>query len=78
MARGYGRSLDLLTLTVLLRHNLVQTGDQAFYVSFDKDMGWTAWYGARDTDATKWYETLDSALLALLIGKEHVPGTEVE
>jgi len=73
VAKGYGR-LDITTLTVLLRHRLGEEGIQRFNLCFDKDEGWTGWMGTREPDELKFFETPDSALLAMLIGYTVVPG----
>jgi hypothetical protein len=80
MARGFGRSLDMTTLQVLLRHKIVSEHLNAFNVRFDVDLGWMAWLGLTDfgdlQTMPKRFETPDSALLALLIGETNVPGVE--
>lgn len=77
MARGYGRALDVTTLLVLIRHHFQTNNESAFSVRFE-DAGWCSWWGAGlpDSDDLKYFESLDSALLALLIGNQNVPGTD--
>lgn len=77
MARGYGRSLDLTTLLVIVRHMFTSQDEVAFTVRFT-DNGWTSWWGDRefDPDEGKWFESIDSAVLALIIGNEAVPGAD--
>ena len=75
MAAGYGRSLDLTTLLVLIRHRFKEQNETAFSIRFS-DEGWTSWWGAGlpDPDETKPFRTIDSAMLALLIGNTEVIG----
>jgi len=76
VAKGYGRSLDVTTLLVLVRHKFKEEGESAFSLRFS-DEGWTSWWGSglQDEDEAKFFETLDSAILALLIGNAEVAGT---
>lgn len=74
--RGYGRSLDLVTLMVLLRHRLQEYDRQRLMICFDLEAGFSAWLGAVKPVETKKFETLDSALLAILIGDDQVAGTD--
>jgi len=75
MAKGYGRTLDFFTLWQLIRHHMVKEEIQRWYLVFDKDKGFTAYYGAPD-DEEKFFETHDSAMLATLVDKQDVPGVE--
>ena len=75
MARGYGR-LDITTLMVLLRHRLQAEDLQRFTLCFDKDQGFSGWYGSHEPDEHRWFDSLDSVLLALLIGESSVPGID--
>jgi len=76
MARGFGRSLDITTLMVLIRHRLTTEGEGAFTTRFDVARGYSAWWGTREPDDAKWFGTFDSALLSLLVGQEAVPGVD--
>ena len=78
MARGWGRSLDLVTLMVIIRHRLNVEEVDSFDIRFDKHRGFTAWFGRiePDEEEMKFFETLDSALLALIVGRESVAGTD--
>lgn len=76
MAKSFGRTLDWTTLIVCLRSDLNKAGDERFCLVFDKNQGFTAFFGMREPDETKWFETWDSALLALHIGPEEVPGVD--
>lgn len=57
---------------VLIRNRLQTQGLQKFHTEFDVDQGFTAWLGPQRPDEPKFYETLDSSWLSLLI--EGVPG----
>lgn len=75
MARGFGR-LDLVTLMVLLRHRLQAEDIQRFTVVFDKDHGFSGWYGTQEPDDHAWFDSIDGTLLALLIGEASVPSVD--
>lgn len=77
MAKGFGRRLDIYTLQVIVRHRYKEQGEAAFTVRFT-DQGWCSWWGMDepDPDELKWFETDDSAWLALAIGSQDVPGVD--
>lgn len=60
-----------------MRHRYKETGASAFTVRFT-DQGWCSWWGVHepDSDEIKWFETDDSAWLALAIGETDVPGVD--
>lgn len=76
MAKGFGRTLDWTTLIVVIRNQMNAEDVQRFHLVFDKDQGYTAYFGSVEPDEPKWFETHDSALLALHIGNEAVPGID--
>lgn len=77
MAAGFGRRLDWVTLLVVIRAQFKQRGESAFTLRFT-ERGWCSWWGVGepDPDDLKYFETDDSAALALVIGSGDVPGVD--
>jgi hypothetical protein len=60
---------------VLVRDKLQKEGLQTMTLEFHTDAGFSAWTGPHKPMIQKHFETWDSALLAILIGDDAVPGT---
>jgi hypothetical protein len=73
MAKGFGGTLHWPTLMAIITHQMNVGETNRMFLVFDKNKGYTAYLGTEGDDQ-KYFETHDSALLALIIGAESVPG----
>lgn len=61
---------------VMVRLRMQDHGYDKLNIQFNLNRGWTAWLGPIEPDDSKYFETQDSALLAVLAGPERVPGVD--
>jgi len=62
---------------VVIRDQMVKSDEKRLHIVLDLEHGFTAYFGGEQApDDSKYFETWDSALLALHIGPTDVPGVE--